>query len=205
MKTKNILIILVVIVALVVVFYSMNDSESPAYAEEIKKEREEKDRFMRSSKQSPFAKAPAEFTGLKYFTPDSKYRIIANLNPINSKKVVVLPTNDGKEQRYLEYANAEFRLDGVDCKLVILEVMETGAFRGKLFLAFGDETSAKETYGAGRYLDLNKLPGSNTITLDFNKAYNPYCAYNDTYSCPFPPTENLLKVAIKAGERSYHD
>ena len=205
MKTKNILIILVVIVALVVVFYSMNDSESPAYVEEIKKEREEKDRFMRSSKQSPFAKAPEEFTGLKYFAPDSKYRIIANLHPINNKKVVVLPTNDGKEQRYLEYANAEFRLDGVDCQLLILEVMETGAFRGKLFLAFGDETSAKETYGAGRYLDLNKLPGSNTITLDFNKTYNPYCAYNDTYSCPFPPTENLLKVAIKAGERSYHD
>jgi uncharacterized protein (DUF1684 family) len=206
MKRKNIIIILIVIIVLIVVFYSVNDSQNnPAYTEEIKKEREEKDRFMKSSKESPFATLKEEFTGLKYFEPDTKYRVVANLSPITDKKVVVLPTSDGKEQRYLEYANATFTLDGVDCKLTILEVMETGIFRGKLFLAFGDETSANETYGAGRYLDLNKTPGSNTITLDFNKAYNPYCAYNDTYSCPFPPTGNLLKVSIKAGEKTYHD
>jgi uncharacterized protein (DUF1684 family) len=206
MKKKNVVLVLVVVIVLVVVFYSVNDSQNnPAYAEEIKKDREEKDRFMKSSKESPFATLKEEFTGLKYFEPDTKYRIVANLSPITDKKVVVLPTSDGKEQRYLEYANASFTLDGVDCKLTILEVMETGIFRGKLFLAFGDETSANETYGAGRYLDLNKTPGSKTITLDFNKAYNPYCAYNDTYSCPFPPTGNLLKVAIKAGEKTYHD
>jgi uncharacterized protein (DUF1684 family) len=82
--------------------------------------------------------------------------------------------------------------------------MDMGPFRGKLFLAFGDETSARETYGAGRYLDVQKVPGSKTITLDFNKAYNPYCAYNETFSCPLPPQENLLQVAIKAGEQTYH-
>jgi uncharacterized protein (DUF1684 family) len=76
--------------------------------------------------------------------------------------------------------------------------------RGKLFLAFGDATSARETYGGGRYLDITKTPGSTTITLDFNQAYNPYCAYDDTYSCPLPPAENLLTVAIKAGEKNYH-
>jgi uncharacterized protein (DUF1684 family) len=206
MKKKNIILILVVIIVLIVVFYSVNDGQNnPAYTEEIKKEREEKDRFMKTSKESPFATLKEEFSGLKYFEPDTKYRVVANLSPITDEKVVVLPTSDGKEQRYLEYADATFTLDGVDCKLTILEVMETGIFRGKLFLAFGDETSANETYGAGRYLDLNKTPGSNTITLDFNKAYNPYCAYNDTYSCPFPPTGNLLKVAIKAGEKSYHE
>jgi uncharacterized protein len=80
-----------------------------------------------------------------------------------------------------------------------------GPFRGKLFLAFGDATSAKETYGAGRYLDITKTPGATTIILDFNKAYNPYCAYNETYSCPLPPPENLLNVAIRAGEKSYHE
>jgi uncharacterized protein (DUF1684 family) len=73
-----------------------------------------------------------------------------------------------------------------------------------LFLAFGDETSAVESYGAGRYLDIKKVPGSTSITLDFNLAYNPYCAYNDTYSCPLPPKENLLPVAIRAGEKVYH-
>jgi uncharacterized protein len=79
-----------------------------------------------------------------------------------------------------------------------------GPFRGKLFLAFGDATSGNETYGAGRYLDINKVPGgASTITLDFNKAYNPYCAYDYTFSCPLPPRENLLNAAIKAGEKNY--
>jgi hypothetical protein len=73
-----------------------------------------------------------------------------------------------------------------------------------LFLAFGDETSARETYGAGRYLDVKKVPGSSTITLDFNLAYNPYCAYSDGFSCPLPPKENLLSIAINAGEKTYH-
>ena len=73
-----------------------------------------------------------------------------------------------------------------------------------LFLAFADETSAVDTYGAGRYLDVKKVPGSNTIVLDFNQAYNPYCAYVDKFSCPLPLPENLLKLAIRAGEKIYH-
>jgi uncharacterized protein (DUF1684 family) len=117
---------------------------------------------------------------------------------------MVLNTSDGKTQRYLEYAYAEFDLNDFKNRLLILEMIDMGPFRGKLFLAFGDATSALETYGAGRYLDVQKVPGGKTITLDFNKAYNPYCAYNDTFSCPLPPPENLLKVAIKAGEKTYH-
>ena len=78
-----------------------------------------------------------------------------------------------------------------------------GPFRGTLFLAFADATSAKESYGAGRYLDIKKVPGSTSLILDFNKAYNPYCAYNENFSCPFPPSENLLHVAITAGEKVY--
>ena len=190
---------------IVIMFYGLQESQDDtAYLNGIRKEREEKDRFMRTSGESPFIKAPENFKGLKYFDPDTRYRIVADLFPIENKKVVVLPTSDGKEQRYRDYGYAEFVLDGVRNKLLILEVMEMGAFRGKLFLSFADETSARETYGAGRYIDINKVPGSSTIILDFNKAYNPYCAYNDTYSCPLPPPENLLKVAIRAGEKSYH-
>ena len=118
--------------------------------------------------------------------------------------MVVLATNDGKEQRFIEYAYAEFDLDGYHHKLLILEVADMGPFKGKLFFAFGDETSADETYGAGRYLDLEKVPGASTITLDFNKAYNPYCAYTANYSCPLPPSQNLLRIPIKAGEKIYH-
>lgn len=206
MKQRNILVLLVIVLLIIIVFYSFNSSQGdPAYVDAIQKERDKKDRFMKTSKESPLPESEREtFEGLKYFATDAKYKVIADLVPVESKKVVILKTNDGKEQRYLEYANAVFTLDGIRNTLLILEVLDMGPFRGKLFLAFGDETSANETYGAGRYLDVAKVPGSSTITLDFNKAYNPYCAYNESFSCPFPPQENLLKVAIKAGEKNYH-
>lgn len=207
MKTKNILVLIVVIVLIAIVFYSFQGSQDEtSFINEIKKDRADKDRIFKTTKESPIPEKEKEiFTDLKYFEPALKYKVIANLTPVKSKKAVVLNTNDGKEQRYLEYAYADFTLDNVDNRLLILEVMDMGPYRGKLFLAFGDETSALETYGAGRYLDVGKLPGSSTITLDFNKAYNPYCAYNNTYSCPLPPLENLLKVAINAGEKTYHN
>jgi uncharacterized protein (DUF1684 family) len=205
MKTKNILVALVGIVVLVTLFYSFQGSQDDAaFTSEIEKDREEKDRFMRTSPESPFAKSPESYNGLKYFPPDIKYRIVADLTPIQERKPVILSTNDGKEQRYIQYAYADFKLDGVANRLLILEIADMGPFRGKLFLAFGDKTSTVETYGAGRYLDVTKTPGSRTIKLDFNLAYNPYCAYDDTYSCPLPPAENLLDVAVKAGEKNYH-
>ena len=117
--------------------------------------------------------------------------------------MVVLTTNDGQQQSYLEYAYATFRLNDTSNKLLILEVAESGPYRGTLFLAFADETSTFETYGGGRYLDVEKTPGATSITLDFNKAYNPFCAYSDGFSCPLPLRENVLNVAIKAGEMTY--
>jgi len=129
----------------------------------------------------------------------------ARLESIENKKVVVLPTSDGLEKKYLEYGLAKFELNDEPCELLILEIMEDGPYRGTLFLAFADATSARETYGAGRYLDVKKIPGASSVTLDFNQAYNPYCAYAANYSCPFPPKENVLKTAIQAGEKTYHE
>jgi uncharacterized protein (DUF1684 family) len=204
MKAKNIFLLLVIILTLIILFYSFTGSQDQTpYLDEIGKEREEKDHFMKTSAESPFAENKNTFKGLRYFPPDPKYKVTATLTPVRDKKVVTLTTNDGKEDRYSEYAHAEFDLGGHHNKLLILEIIETGPSRGKLFLAFGDETSARETYGAGRYLDVNKVSGSNTLTLDFNKAYNPYCAYTSTYSCPLPPAENLLAIPILAGEKTY--
>lgn len=205
MKTKNILFILLLITLVVIGFYSLQPSGTDeAYRGQIEKERKDKDDFMRNNSESPFADSIELFNGLRYFEADEKYRLSANLVPIENKKSVTLATSDGLEKRYLEYAYAEFSVEGKDCKLLILEIMDMGPFRGTLFLAFADATSASETYGAGRYLDIKKVPGSTSITLDFNKAYNPYCAYTDKFSCPFPPRENILEVAIKAGERNYN-
>ncbi len=205
MKQKNILLILLVVVALVIVFYAMQPSgTSEEYKKQILAARKDRDDYMRNNAESPFADSVEAFKGLSYFEPDEKYRISANLIPVENKKTVTLPTSDGLETRYLEYAYAEFKIDGEACRLLILEIMDMGPTRGTLFLAFADATSANETYGAGRYLDINKVPGSTAVTLDFNKAYNPYCAYNDSFSCPFPPKENILNVAIRAGEKVYH-
>ncbi len=205
MKIKSIIILLAVVVGLVSLFYSFwGNEDQTTYVNKIKKEREEKDHFMKTSAESPFGEARESFTALKYYPVDPQFKIVADLMPVENKNVVVLATSDGKEERYIEYAYAEFDFNGLHNKLLILEMMEMGPFKGKLFLAFGDETSSDETYGAGRYLDVVKVKGSQTITLDFNTAYNPYCAYADKFSCPFPPAENLLKIAVKAGEKTYH-
>ena len=202
---KTIISIVLLVITLIVIYSLQNGESKEDFSKAILKEREEKELFMKSDSGSPFVNQKEKFTHLNYFEPDLKYKISADLAPIESKKVVVLPTSDGKEKKYLEYAFAEFKLEGKKTNLLILEIMDSGPYRGTLFLAFADDTSTKETYGAGRYIDLKKVPGATSITLDFNKAYNPYCAYSDDFSCPFPPKENILPIEIRAGEKSYHE
>ncbi|HMJ71039.1 MAG TPA: DUF1684 domain-containing protein [Cyclobacteriaceae bacterium] len=205
MKSSPIIIVIAVAAVAIIIWYTASSGRGEAeYSAQVKKEREEKDEFMKGGEGSPFENATEPFTGLKYFEPNTKFRIVADLEPVENKQVVVLQTSDEKEQRYIEYARASFSIDGTPCKLLILEVLDSGPFKGTLFLAFADQSSAIETYGAGRYLDVKKNPGASSITLDFNEAYNPYCAYNDSFSCPFPPKENILNVLIAAGEKNYH-
>lgn len=206
MKRSNLLIFIGLIAVITLIIFSLQGGKSAAnYQAFIEKERLEKDEYMKSEEGSPFLKDTIPFQGLKYFPVNEKYKIKAKLEPIEDKKVLLLGTSDGKEQKYLEYAYAIFELDGVENKLLILELMDSGPLRGKLFLAFADESSGIETYGAGRYLDVKKVPAATSIELDFNLAYNPYCAYTENFSCPFPPKENILKVALLAGEKNYHE
>ena len=200
--------IIVLIVAAIggITFYSLSPgSGDEGYELRLLEERKEKDKYMKTSPDSPFAEDPDSFEGLKYFAPDRSYSVRARLVPIQDKKVRTIATNSGQETHYLEYAWAEFEFNDASFKLLLLEVMDMGPERGKLFVAFADKTSAVDTYGAGRYLDLKKQPGAGTLILDFNKAYNPYCAYVDGYSCPLPVKENILDVTIHAGEKNYHD
>jgi uncharacterized protein len=204
-KKKDIVILLIVLLVLFGLFYLtvyQNDSEE-AYVEQILKEREEKDRLFREGSDSPFAANRQAFKGLQYFEPDYSLRIQAKLTIQEERKTRTLGTNDGREKTYREFGLADFSIDGVPQRLLILEVIERGPFKGTLFLAFGDDTSAQETYGAGRYLDVKALRTDDVILLDFNKAYNPYCAYSDGFTCPLPPRENLLTVPIRAGEKTY--
>lgn len=205
MKRSNLIIFIGLIAVIALIIYSLQGGKSAAdYQAFVEKDRKEKVEYLKTGEGSPFVKDNIPFEELKYFPTNEKFNIRAKLEFIEEKKLVLLGTSDGKEQKYLEYAHAIFDLDGVENKLLILESMEMGPQRGQLFLAFADETSGIETYGAGRYLDVKKIPAASSVDLDFNLAYNPYCAYSDSFSCPFPPKENILKVAILAGEKSYH-
>jgi uncharacterized protein (DUF1684 family) len=205
MKSSTVLAIVAIICVVAIIWYTTNTGNDDAeYKQRIENSRKEKDDFMKNGDGSPFKDSAEPFTGLKYFAPDSKFRFDADLEEIENKNMIVLQTSDNKEQRYIEYAWASFSVDGISCRLKILEVVDNGPFKGTLFLAFADQSSAIETYGAGRYLDVKKTPGAASITLDFNEAYNPYCAYSDSFSCPFPPKENVLNVLIAAGEKTYH-
>lgn len=207
MKNSRLVPAILVVAVVAIIIYSLQGSDTQtdaAYVQSVQQHRADTEKFMQSNELSPFVKDSIVFTKLNFYPADATYNVRAKLEPIDSKKVVLLTTSDGKEQRYLEYAFAVFELNEVENRLLILEVMDMGPQRGKLFLAFSDETSGTETYGAGRYLDVKKVPAATSIDLDFNLAYNPYCAYNDSYSCPFPPRENILKIAIKAGEMNYH-
>jgi uncharacterized protein len=204
MKSSRIIPVILVLAIAAFIFYSMQGGAPENYQAEIQKERTDKAEFMKSNNESPFLRDSTPFEGLNYYSIDEKFRIKAKLQSVENKKVVLLATSDGVEQKYLEYAYAVFKLNNTEHRLLILELMDMGPQRGKLFLAFADETSGIDTYGAGRYLDVKKVPAATSIILDFNLAYNPYCAYNDTYSCPLPPKENILKVAINAGEKNYH-
>jgi uncharacterized protein (DUF1684 family) len=204
MKFQRIIIVLVLAGVFITLYYSFNDSaDLSAYTSSLIEERKNKDQFMSASKDSPFFELNDKFTALQYFAPNPAFRIQANLIYIKKREPRQLQTSDGLTRNFLSYAWAEFDFGNIKNKLLILEVMDEGAEHGNLFLAFADETSAAETYGGGRYLDIRKVPGSASVLLDFNKAYNPYCAYNNKFSCPLPPSENQLKIPIEAGEKVY--
>ena len=118
-----------------------------------------------------------------------------------------MPTYSGKTKEHVAYAVLSFMLDGKPQQLTLyrsLNLMKVPNYRDYLFLPFKDATSGRETYGGGRYIDFRTGDiKDGKVTLDFNRAYNPYCAYQEGYSCPIPPTNNVLSVAIEAGEKTY--
>jgi uncharacterized protein len=205
MKSSYILLIAVALVVIAAVAYMFTAAESPqAYIEKIEKERERQFKFIRFNIESPLTdEQKRAFTKLTFYDINPDYKVKARLIPIENKKVREVPLTDGSKQRYIEHSFAEFELGGKTNKLLLLQAMDEGDKRN-FFLAFADATSAGETYGGGRYLNVRQ-DGKTSITLDFNLAYNPYCAYNPDYACPIPPKENLLDIALEAGEKNYKE
>jgi len=145
------------------------------------------------------------FESLDFFPVNPKYRVKAKIVRNPNPEPFEFPTNTTRTPLYIKYADAYFRLNGKEHRLEIyrnVELAKTREYKDYLFLPFGDRTNGKSTYYGGRYLDL-RIPPGDTIVIDFNKAYNPYCAYSGRYSCPLIPRQNILKIKIKAGVKKF--
>jgi uncharacterized protein (DUF1684 family) len=145
------------------------------------------------------------FKSLSFYPINTKYRIEAKFVRTANEKPFLMKTSTDRLPEYVKYGEAYFALDEKELKLSIYQStnheIEEG-YEDYLFLPYTDLTSGDGSYGGGKYLDL-KIPEGNTIIIDFNKTYNPYCAYSHRYSCPVPPEENDLLVRIEAGVRDY--
>lgn len=171
-----------------------------SYAEDVQAKRASKDEYLRTSKDSPIpADKRAAFTGLPYFPADPAYRVPASLTQDRSGPPVIisLETSTHGIERMQRVGTLNFSIGGVGYSLSAFAGAEGLA---RLFVPFHDLTNRTETYGGGRYMNLDRTP-TGVYDLDFNSAYHPYCVYNATYECPIPPPENRLAVAIRAGER----
>lgn len=159
--------------------------------------RKGKDEFFRSDPHSPLtSEQRMEFKGLRYFDENPVLRFELMVKPFEVQKTIEMQTSTGDVQTYTRYGIIEFEVEGVAVSLTVYQS------RHGYFIPFVDALVGQETYGAGRYLDPDVLPGGR-LAIDFNLAYNPYCAYNDLYSCPIPPAENRLSVPIRAGEKLF--
>lgn len=153
-------------------------------------------------KTSPLTKEDAiSFSSLPFFPIDKKYHVLADFKRTPNEKPFDMLTTTSRLAKYVKYGEASFLLDGKKQTLNIyqsLTLREKPEYKDYLFLPFTDETTGKESYEGGRYIEL-KIPKENKIVIDFNKAYNPYCAYNHKYSCPIPPKGNHVQIAVRAG------
>ncbi|MBK7818379.1 MAG: DUF1684 domain-containing protein [Sphingobacteriaceae bacterium] len=171
----------------------------------IKVEQEKLVKFYLDSTTTPLARSERkDFEGIHHFPVNLKYRVVAQLEKFDQKDTVIFPTSSGKKKRYIKYAKANFKIDGKKHSLVLYRMadIKKPEYAKLLFLPFTDLTSNNETYGGGRYIDL-EITDANTILIDFNLCYQPYCAYSHNgWNCPIPPQENFVNAKIKAGVKN---
>lgn len=168
---------------------------------EIAEFRKAKDNFFKTHPQSPLTlEQKQNFRGLNYFAENPALRFELALERYPNPERVVMPTSTGAQQVYHKVGQVRFRVGDQDAALQVYE-SENGM--GAHFIPFLDATAPTETYGGGRYLEPEE-PHKDELIVDLNLAYNPYCAYNDRWSCPLPPLDNRLKIRIEAGEKKFH-
>ena len=175
------------------------DAGQEDYVQQLLKARAATDVQFRNSPNNPIPPdAMDSLLPLSYFPPDPDYVVPASLKLAKQREVVDMPTSTGEVRKEERVGVLEFVLKGQPMKLAAFH--EAGTDMTHLFVPFRDLTSGTETYQAGRYLDL-ELSASGVYTIDFNRAYNPFCYYSSKFDCPYPPPENRLTMPVRAGQR----
>jgi uncharacterized protein (DUF1684 family) len=164
---------------------------------ELDEFRAQKDHFFKTHPHSPLTPEQQQsFEGLNYFAENPALRLVLPIEEFADQDSILMQTSTGDVREYMRYGRLRFSVDGQAVELTLY------ADGDEYFLPFADALAGVETYGAGRYLEPEPV-GDGQFVVDFNLAYNPYCAYNDDWSCPITPRENRLVVPIRAGEKIY--
>ncbi len=193
----------------VILFYSCGKNYTPEqeqYIKKIKTEREAKNNEMKNSPYSPFkTRTQVEFHPLKYYNVDPEFVFEAKMNLYEIKDTINIQGTKGEARKTVRFGWFDLNIQNTPFKL---NVYESAGRNGQKYYSiwFTDKTTNNETYGVGRYLHFQYIPDPDHIyTLDFNTAFNPYCAYSPDYSCAMPTKEDYIDVAIRAGEKKFHD
>ena len=175
------------------------------FKEEISAYREQYKKDFLEQERSPLKEDDIQY--LRFFDADEAFRVIASFKETEKPAPFDMPTLNGKTKKFIRFGTLSFVIQNIECRLGIYQnvtLMENPEFKDHLFLPFTDESNGEESYINGRYLDFKTSNIDNgKLVIDFNKAYNPYCAFSDGYNCPKPPLENNLSVKINAGEKNF--
>ncbi len=181
------------------------NAETSAIAE-ILRYQEEMNAGLKDPETSPLPdKRRKDFTGLEFFKPDTNFRVWARLVRTPGSQPFLMPTTTSRKSRERVYGVANFRIGAAEYQLEVyqnLDLLEEGGYEDYLFLPFTDNTNGEQTYAGGRYIDL-EIPEGDSLLIDFNQSYNPYCVYNKKYSCPIVPGVNHLDTEIRAGVKDF--
>ncbi len=201
-------IILLAIAAFSLLFYSCREQRTPdqeQYVKEVEQFRKEKDDYMKNNPASPFNQdSTAQFKPLNYYNPDPAFVFKSQLYEYPQKDTISVYGTKGEERKAVRYGYVTFNYKNQTYKV---NVYKGTSSQGEEYYSiwFTDKTTGDDTYGVGRYIDFDMKPDSNYVyTIDFNLAYNPYCAYSAKYSCAIPTKEDHLDLAVTAGEKKFH-
>lgn len=194
---RGIVPLILISIFLSIAYYLYNSTlEYEQYSIILDDYRQERNDFLNNSSSSPLKGSGYK---LSYYDPNVNFKLIAVVSENENTDTITLATSTGSIERFLDFADLSFKLGRSKYSLPVYKYLE-GVNKGDLFFCFLDKTNSTSTYPGGRYIDI-EFENAKRIELDFNKSYNPYCVYNEEYSCPIPSSENYIDMEILAGEK----